>query len=315
MPIGTDAVSNLYTALNAVFNTAFQETEVWFNRLAMTIPSSTATLDYKMILDVPGVREWIGDRQARTLTTANMTVTAKDWESTVSIRKNDIDDDQLGLYLPKIQMMAMQAKRAPNLLLAQLIAAGTTSTYGYAYDGKVFFATDHIVGDGASGSVTSFSNLDAGASTAWYLFDTRMPVKPFVFQLRQNFQLTNMDQPTAESVFQRKEYLYGVDARYNMAYALPQLAYMSTQTLNATNFAAARAAMMSYKNADGYPLGIVPNLLVVPPSLEATAKELLFGDFVIGALGVSGTVTDYVGGGKTNVWKGACELLVVPELA
>src|SRR5574343_210146 len=314
MSIGDVALTNLKIALNAVFNGAFKDANILFDRLAMTVPSSSPTLDYMAILDWPGVKEWLGDRQLRSLVGVNMQVTAKDWESTIVIKKNDIDDDQLGLYTPKVAMMGTMAKQHPNILLATLISNGTGTTYGACYDGKAFFATDHIVGDGASGSVTSFSNYDSGASTGWYLFSTQMPVKPFVFQLRQNFQMTSKDSATDDNTFMRKEYYYGVDARYNMAYALPQLAYKSTQTLNATNFASAIAAMESLKNMDGVPLGISPNLLVVPPTLRADAKELLEGDLVVGALASGGT-TDYVGGGKTNVWKGFCDLLVLSELA
>lgn|SRR5574343_87610 len=315
MPIGDVALTNLKIALNAVFNAAFKEADTWFDRLAMTVPSSVPTLDYMAILDWPGVREWIGDRQLRSLIATNMQVTAKDWESTIVIKKNDIDDDQLGLYTPKVAMMGVMAKQHPNDLLASFIANGhATTTHGAAYDGKAFFATDHIVGDGVSGSTTSFSNYDAGASTAWYLFCTRLPVKPFVFQLRQNFQMTSKEGATDDNTFMRKEYYYGIDARYNMAYALPQLAYKSTQTLNATYFASAVAAMESLKNMDGIPLRTSPNLLVVPPSLRQTAKELLEADLVVGSLASGGT-TDYVGGGKTNVWKNFCDLLVLPELA
>ncbi len=315
MSIGEISIANLYTTLNAVFNAAFKETPIWFDRIAMTVPSSAGTLDYKMILDWPGVREWVGDRTAKSLIATNMTVTAKAWESTIEVDQFDVDDDQAGLYLPKVQMMGLRAKQAPNTLLAAFIVAGTsTTTYSAAYDGKAFFATDHIISDGVSGTSTSFSNYSSGASTSWYLFDTRMPVKPFIFQIRQNFQLTAMDQAQTDNVFRRHKYQYGVHARYNMAYALPQLAYKSTQTLNSTNYAAARAAMMSFTNADGDPLGVMPNLMVVPPTLEASAKELLQGDFVIGSLATGGTA-DYVGGGKTNIWKGTCELLVLPELA
>jgi phage major head subunit gpT-like protein len=64
--------------------------------------------------------------------------------------------------------------------------------------------------------------------------------------------------------------------------------------------------MMSVKNADGRPLGIRPSLLVVPPSLEESAREILQAQFIVG---------DAVNGGyKTNIWQGTAELLVVPEL-
>jgi len=72
-----------------------------------------------------------------------------------------------------------------------------------------------------------------------------------------------------------KEFSYGVDMRCNAGYGLWQLAYASKQTLNAANYAAARAAMMSLKGDHDRPLRIRPTLLVAPPSLESAALAVL----------------------------------------
>ena len=98
-----------------------------------------------------------------------------------------------------------------------------------------------------------------------------------------------------------------MDYRGAAAYGLWQLAYYSTQDLTADYYAAARAAMMAYKNADGRPLGIKPSLLVVPPSLEKKARTILSADFIIG--------DPTAGGSQSNVWQNSADLLVVPELA
>jgi phage major head subunit gpT-like protein len=65
--------------------------------------------------------------------------------------------------------------------------------------------------------------------------------------------------------------------------------------------------MMTLKNAEGRPLGLKPNLLVVPPALEATAREILQSQFILADAAV--------GGMKSNVWQNSAKLLVVPELA
>ncbi len=83
--------------------------------------------------------------------------------------------------------------------------------------------------------------------------------------------------------------------------------------LTLTNYAAARAKMMSYLGADGQPLGVMPNLLVVPPQLEGMARSILNADFV--ADFVHGSTTAGNVGSAQNVWKGSAKLLVVPELA
>lgn len=75
---------------------------------------------------------------------------------------------------------------------------------------------------------------------------------------------------------------------------------MGTGKLNPENYALARCSMMTVRGDKGKPLNIIPDLLVVAPQNEAVARELLFADLIAGT---------------SNVNKGTCELLVVPELA
>jgi phage major head subunit gpT-like protein len=299
MIVNQDNLANIYVGLSTVFNAAFQEgPPPWYEQVAMTVPSSSRSLDYKFLLDFPGMREWIGDRVIKSLSGKKWVVENQDWESTIEVFRNDIEDDQIGLYNPTVAALAQEARFHPNQLIAALIAAGAA---GDCYDGKKFFATNHPMRKGTDGA-----NLDAGASTAWYLIDNSRPVKPFIFQSRKAVQLTTMDRETDANVFMRKSFLYGVDARYAAAYGMWQLAYKSTQALTPAYYAAARAAMMGLTNYDGRKLGVKPTLLVVPASLEGTARELLNAQFVIGETAV--------GGSKTNIWQGTAQLLVCPDL-
>ncbi len=297
MIINAEALARVYTAFTAVFNNAFKTTETWYERVAMTLPATTRIVDYKFLLDFPMVREWIGDRQISSLEPKAYQVESKDWEATIEVDRNDIEDDQLGLFNPIVAALAQEAKKHPEKLVAELLKNGTTTP---CYDGENFFDTDHPVGSGST------SNYDAGASTAWYLLDTSRAFKPIIFQLRRGVQLVRMDRPEDEPVFLRKKFRYGVDYRGAAAYGLWQLAYCSTQELNATYYASVRGAMMSLTNAEGVPLGIKPNLLIVPPALEAQAREILQAQFIVGTGGT---------GTKSNIWQGTADLLVVAELA
>jgi len=297
MIINQEALARLYTGFTAVFNAAFQETQTWHERVAMTVPANTRIMDYKFLLDFPMVREWIGDRQISSLEPKAYQVESKDWEATIEVDRNDIEDDQLGLYNPIISALAQEARKHPEKLIADLLAGGFTTA---CYDGQNFFDTDHQVGAGTA------SNFAGGTGTAWYLLDTSRAVKPFIFQLRREVQLVRMDRQDDEHAFMRKKMRYGVDYRGAAAFGLWQLAYASKETLDAAKYAAARAAMMSVKNAEGRPLGLKPNLLLVPPALEAEAREILQALFIIG--------DPSSGGSKTNIWQGTADLLVVPEL-
>ena len=104
----------------------------------------------------------------------------------------------------------------------------------------------------------------------------------------------------SEYVFSTDRYLYGIRARVNAGFGLWQLAYGSKQTLNAANYAAARAAMMTLTADGGRKLGVSPTILLVPPSLEEAGLNLVNTEF--GAAGAS------------NPWKGTAQLIVTPYL-
>jgi phage major head subunit gpT-like protein len=86
----------------------------------------------------------------------------------------------------------------------------------------------------------------------------------------------------------------------NAGYGLWQLAHASQQTLDVDNYFAARAAMQGLKGDGGRPLAISPNLLVVPPSLEKRALEVV--------------TVERLANGADNPAKGTAQVLVCPWL-
>jgi phage major head subunit gpT-like protein len=82
--------------------------------------------------------------------------------------------------------------------------------------------------------------------------------------------------------------------------------YSTGTALTAANYESVRASMMARKGENGLPLGVRPNLLVVPPQLESTAKLIVMADMVPSTAGTAS---------QTNINKGTAEVLVVPELA
>ena len=300
MIINIDKLANMMISFNAIFNDAFAGARSFMDQLAMVVPSSTRVNDYKFIMQFPMLQEWLGDRVIRSLAAESFQIVNKSFEATIEVDRDDIADDQLGVFGPMVAELARAAKQHPDMLIAALMAAGLASP---CYDGKMFFAADHPMPTPANPAATG-SNTGGGAGTAWYLLDTSRAIKPFIFQSRQQAQLVSQDRPEDEHNFMRKKFRYGVDYRGNVGYGLWQLAYISKDTLNATNYATARAAMMAYHNDEGVPLGIIPNLLVVPPGLEAAGKSLVENQYTA----VTGA------GMQDNVWKGTANLLVVPWL-
>ncbi|MEW6378601.1 MAG: Mu-like prophage major head subunit gpT family protein [bacterium] len=262
-------LASIYKTNSALFNQAMEITQVYWPAFASLAPSTSKTQDYAWLGAFPMLREWLGDRVLQNLMLHGYSITNKDYEGTIEIDRNDILDDNIGVYKSPIQELGRSSKVHPDYLLAGLLAAGFTTI---CYDGQYFFDTDHPVGS------STVSNYGGGAGTAWYLFDTSRFIKPLIYQERQSPQFVAMDSITDENVFMRKKYRYGVDYRGNVGYGLWQLAYASKDTLDATNYAAARSAMMAFKNDNGVPLGIMPDLLVYPPSLDGNAREILLAE-------------------------------------
>jgi phage major head subunit gpT-like protein len=292
MIINQSVLSGIYRSFSVIFNQAFDGAPSQWPVLAMEAPSAGRSVDYKWLGDFPMMREWLGERVIKDLSAFHYEITNKDYESTIEVDRNDIQDDQIGIYTPMIQGLAQAAAQHPDLLVFALLAAGFDTT---CFDGQYFFDSDHPVGTGTQ------SNYGGGSSTAWYLMDLSRPLKPIILQVRKRPEFVSMDRPDDENVFMRKKYRYGVDDRKNVGYGLWQLAYGSKRTLDATYYAAARAAMMSLKNEEGVPLGIVPTHLVVSPTLEADGLSLV--NVPINAAGAS------------NPWYNTAKLVVVPWLA
>lgn len=295
MIINNSNLSALFVAFNAAFKDGLGAAPSQYEKISMNIKSNTSANTYPWLGDLPSMREWLGDRLIKNLKSHDYTIKNKPFEVTIGVKRDDLEDDTFGMYTPVFQDLGNQAVLHPNQLVFEQLKKGHERV---CYDGQYFFDTDHPMGE-ASVSNALAPGSDAGAP--WYLLCTTRPIRPIIFQERRPYTLTRLDSPNDENVFMRNEFLYGLDARVNVGYGLWQLAIRSTHPLTNESYAAARAAMGSFNNDAGDPLGLVPNLLVVPPTLESAARKVV--------------VSAVAGNGATNEWAGSAELLVSPWLA
>lgn len=223
MIVNQQTLRGIYVGFNTLFNKALEGVTPLYTEIATVTPSTTESETYAWLGDIPGMREWIGDREIQNISASDYTIKNKDFELTVGVDRNAIEDDKIGLYKPSIQMLGASAASHPDELVYALLASGFEAK---CYDGKAFFATDHEVGKNAvSNKITSKLSLES--------------------------------------------------------------------------YVTARAMMRGYKNSKGRSLALVPNLLVVPPALEAKAREILVAEFI---------------NGTKNTMQGTAELHVEPRL-
>lgn len=297
MLVNRDNLNDMFRGFNIIFQEAWRQAPSMYQMVATEVPSATSEEHYGWLGTFPRFREWIGDRVLNSLKAADFTIKNKPFEMSIEVDRDDVDDDKIGIYKPILESMGYESKTHPDELVFAAYLAGFNSL---CYDGQYFFDTDHPV-ELADGTMSTWSNFQGGSGTPWFLLDTRRPIKPIIFQKRRDYTPTAMTSGEDEAVFMRKKFRYGVDARVNVGYGLPHLAYASKLTLDPTNYAAARAAMGSLKGDKGKPLAIDGGVLMVPPLLEKAAKEAV--------------EAQRLANGADNVMVGTSKVMVCPWLA
>ena len=209
---------------SVVFNDALKEAHKDYLKIAMEVKANTIVVDYRWLADLPTMREWINDRVLNKLSAWDYQIKKKDWESTISVHRDVVEYDDLGVVKPKIQDLANSVSDHYN---AQVF--GLLETNGNCYDGAPFFG-EHEVGIGSA--TTTLTNVGANDLTKDGFFKTLKQMRRIVAD-------------------------------------------------------------------NGVAIRIKPNLVVVPPELEAKAIEL-FGCEKLG--------------GSSNPLYGRCVVLVSPDL-
>lgn len=143
MIINQANLQGIYRGFKTIFNKTFAETPALYETIATLVPSTAKSEEYKWLGKVPRMREWVGDRVISNLAAYDWTIKNKDWEATVEVDRNDIEDDSLGIYNGLVQAVGVAGKKHPDELIFPLLLAGFTSL---CYDSQYFFDTDHLEG-------------------------------------------------------------------------------------------------------------------------------------------------------------------------
>lgn len=310
MDITIGSMNALTARINLAFNKYIPTVPTQYERVAMTVPSTAGENIYPRIAELPGMRPFLGQRVVHRISTQErFTIVNRTFEETFSIRREDLEDDQYSFLTPAIEQLGADAGALPDKLVFGLLEKGHKTP---GMDGQYYFDTDHD-GNGRDGKPAGFSNIlrpqtGEQASPPWFLFSTKNPMKPMVFQTRRPFTITARTQLSDGVVFHRNEFEWGIDGRCNAGYGLHNFALRSTAPLTAENLGKAIAMMESQYRKDGQPYNARPNILFAPTSLEGEARALLEKDFVP----IKTPDGTWVTG--SNPWSGTLELVVCPYL-
>ncbi|PZU25002.1 MAG: hypothetical protein DI589_02070 [Shinella sp.] len=271
MNIDDKNLEMVYKAFRTVYSEALDGTESHRDTLAMTVTSNATEEQYGWFGQFPALREWVGDRQIKKLTSHGFAIRNKKFESTVSVQRDDISDDKVGLYKPMFQEMGRVTKQHPDKMIFELLNNGFATE---CYDGQNFFDADHPH-FGSDMVPSSMSNMQDGSGEPWFLLDLSRAVKPIIWQEREQYAFQTLDNPNNTNVFMSDEYFYGIRARVNCGFGLWQLAFGSKAELNSANLRAAYNAMAEFAGDKGHKLGIAPTHIVVGANNYFKARDIL----------------------------------------
>ncbi len=130
----------------------------WVDGVSMPIPSSQDEETHKWLGMSPTFREWLGGRDAKGFRDDGITITNRDFESTIEYHERDLAEDKTGQLQVRINEHADRAGSHDASLLSTLIINGESTV---CYDGQYFFDTDHSEGD--SGSLSNDISVDISA--------------------------------------------------------------------------------------------------------------------------------------------------------
>lgn len=155
MIVNRDNIANLFVSLKTSFNNAFGAVVAVWPDIAMKVPSTSGANDYKWLSKFPKMQRWVGDKKIKSLEAFKYVVENEDFEATVEVDRNDIEDDNLGIYGTQAQGAGESAAELPDELVFEAVNGAFT---GLCFDGQFFCDTDHPVINPATGAKESVSN-------------------------------------------------------------------------------------------------------------------------------------------------------------
>lgn len=262
----------LTVSMSAAYTRGLGTVEPTWQQIATSVPSSGSSNFYGWLKDLPGIKEWTGDRQLAELGSHGYAIPNKTFEASVKIKREDVEDDQIGKYSVLAESFGRESGLFHDKQLYALLKAGFSTL---CYDGQNFFDSDHPLD---TTPASTFSNVIGTPGTdtgeAWFLLDTEQVIKPLVVQERRPFVFEQQN-ASSEYAWFNNHFAAGVDGRAGYGYGFPQTAIGSKAPLTEENYQKALDAMAGMKKADGSPIGVRGTLLVVSQANESAGKKIL----------------------------------------
>ena len=117
MLVNASNLSAIFTGLKTIFNGALKAHPGQWSLTAMEVPSTAAGEDYAWLTRFPKMRKWIGDKVVKSIAAGKYYKANEDWETTIAVDRNDIEDDRLGLYNTQARMAGESAAELNDIIV------------------------------------------------------------------------------------------------------------------------------------------------------------------------------------------------------
>lgn len=159
MQITQGNLDAVFTGLKATFTDAVQSTDTgWVDRLMESVPSATGVENYPTATLLGDLEEVLDEVTITSIGTFVQRVPNRTFARIVQVKRNDVADDNIGVYRPGVRQLARRAALYPMRLAAEVLLAGFTDQW---VDGTTVFADDHEWVGGRAWSNRSDLALDA----------------------------------------------------------------------------------------------------------------------------------------------------------
>ena len=131
--------------------------------IAISFIAGGSSTQHSWLNQLKGIHEWVGQRVIEQLKLGKLTVVNRDFENTVTVSRNEIEDDQYGVYAPLIGMMGADAENLwKKLALEALLGNGDWA------DGNKFFCSGRVLkeAEGDSAAITITNGVTTAFSKA-----------------------------------------------------------------------------------------------------------------------------------------------------
>ncbi|WP_457936441.1 Mu-like prophage major head subunit gpT family protein [Aeromonas veronii] len=118
-------LQSLFTGFKKNFEDA--EAHYQYTKIATVIESTTKSNAYGWLGEFPNLRKWVGDGVIESMKAHGYQIVNEDFEATVGVNRNDIEDDELGIYAPMFAEVGPFGGYLADELCFGLLGAGFTT--------------------------------------------------------------------------------------------------------------------------------------------------------------------------------------------